>query len=38
MNSSETFRDFVIGPSPQSSNVLLLKPLQLNLYLLELES
>ena len=38
MNSSKTFRYFAIGPSPQSSNVLLFKPLLLNLYLLEMES
>ena len=48
MNSSETpvsrgyvnefIENFPIGPSPQSSNVLLFKPLLLNLYLLELES
>ena len=37
-NSSKTFRYFAIGPSPQSSNVLLFKPLLLKLYLLELES
>ena len=34
----QTFRCFAIGPSPQSSNDPLFKPLWLNSYLLELES
>ena len=38
MNSFKTFRYFAIGPSLQSSNVLLFKYLLLILYLLELES
>ena len=38
MNSSKIFRYFAIGPSPQSSNVLLFKLLLLNLYLMEMES
>ena len=38
MNSSKTSRYLAIGPSPQSSNVLLCKPLLMTLYLLELDS
>ncbi len=37
MNSSKTFRYSAMGPSPQSSNVPLFKPL-MNLNLLKLES
>ena len=38
MRSSNTFQCFAMGPSLESSNALLFKPLLLNLYLLEVES